>query len=224
MEVLTTLNLQNSRFIVITEDGTVNSTFIISSLLSMGQPTILIPFQNSYRHFYHIGLKLGYNLDKMQTIHPIEPLKQILEPDSYLLSPKEIIPTLYKQIRDKVTQFDPNMKLWLIIEDVTKLMDLKQSVKQLVEFKQMLRMLGQEFDKLSIVVTVKVGTDEDSIVGNAYGYIADKMIKLSSLKTGVSDLVSGVLDIQMEGNRLIDKTYHYKLLDRNIRLFAPGTI
>ncbi|XP_044732863.1 elongator complex protein 6 [Chrysoperla carnea] len=249
-EVIAALELDksdiNNKLLIITERNDANSSFILSCVMSerynKDSAFLIVTLANTFRHYHNVGMKLGYNLDKLSkikkldTIEILQHLSESICNSSNLedhinfldVNKTDIIKNLTNLIRFKLNElFRTNTNVCLIIDDISYLLDLNIPVRDIYIFKQNLKNMLNVMENLSIVLSVAVKSQEDLIIANSFRHIGDSVIELSGLKTGKSDLVTGVMHIRRLNEDLkswgAQNIYHYKLLDRQIRIFAPGT-
>ena len=121
----------------------------------------------------------------------------------------------------------------LVIDDATDLLSLGIPVKDVLSFFHYCRVLLESVVGLSFIILTHIteGDEEQRLVTASVGHVADTIVTISSLKTGQSSYISGVLKVI---HKKLDKSitrhdwnkqnvYHFKLLDRQVKVFAPGT-
>jgi hypothetical protein len=120
-----------------------------------------------------------------------------------------------------------------VIDDLSDLLSLGIHVKDVLSFLQYCQTLLESQPDLSMVVLTHVaeGDEEQHLLSAGLCHVADITVIVCGLKTGQSSDVSGAMKvihrrwdqpiIADEWNK--QNLYHFKLLDRQVKVFAPGT-
>lgn len=230
--VLSALQIDGQDKIVsIKENMNADSNFIITHLIKQiiyeKNRLCLVIFHNTIEHYQCIGKKLGYDLLKAMDegiVKVIDPLKDIAEnidrDDEYLQENKEsLVKQLYFDIKGNLDSIKIDSKLvYLIIDDFSHLHDLDVGIKETLRFLHYCVNLIN-CNNICVIFNNHVSTIIDDIISNNLEYLADIHIEVSSLKTGNSPDVTGLLSVRRKSaiNR-----YHYKAFDRGVKTFHPG--
>ncbi|KAH0813427.1 hypothetical protein GEV33_009364 [Tenebrio molitor] len=222
------------KVISIKENGNIDSNFVITHLIKQilleNNKLCFVILHNTLGHYHNVGKRLGYDFLKRiedGSIRTIEPLKEIVEDigngKNYLIDDKEhIVKALYTSIKQNVeelTSTTPN-RVYLIIDDVSHLLDLGIDLKYIISFITYCLSLVNN-DKVSVVVNTHVCSKSDEIICNNLNYVSDVIIEVLPLKTGISREVTGVMSIEKSGNAQIAQ-FHFKAYDKGIKTFHLG--
>ncbi|KAF5269588.1 hypothetical protein FQR65_LT05926 [Abscondita terminalis] len=235
--LLTSLNVQtNEKIISVKENGLSDANFIITNLMKKifveDGCMCLVIMHNTVGHYQNVLKRLGHDfMQKIQsnTVKTIEPLKTIyadigsVDGTKYLSPNKEnIVKTLYLDIHRKINDLlkENNEQVYLVIDDVSHLLDLGVSNKYIISFLNYCVNLTSN-PRVSFVVNCHVVDNNDEVVSNCLRYMADVDIEVSPLKTGFSHEVTGVVTVRRRDSTAKSNTFHYKASDRGIKTFAP---
>lgn len=238
--LLSALDLNTEdKIIAIRENKLADATFILASVMSKciseNKNICLVTLHNTFSHYQNIGRRLGFDLSKhtqenhFQLVDPlndiVEDLFSINETNKYYsVDPKIIAKKLFSQIYNQTEPLLVNNEhCCVIIDDLSHLIDLGLDLKLLSHFVQHLVDFTLNKD-VAIVVNCHATSPVGDILANLLFYSADLRIVVSALKTGRSKNVSGVLNVirNCEYSTNNASTYHYKLMEKDIRVFAPG--
>ena len=131
---------------------------------------------------------------------------------------------LFHKIRSKLLKMSENFKsLCLIIGNINDIVLTGVSMSQLFIFIDCLQGLMSEINGLSIVISTHVSNDDsERLMGAFLRHASDLSVTVSGLQTGLSKDVSGILSVSK--NDALPSTYHFRLMDRQIKIFSPGAI
>lgn len=208
-------------------------------------------FHNTFGHFHNVGMKLGYNLKKFQNtrIKVIEPLKLVIkniqtdsESEEKLLdfssSNNHLVRQLAQIIQNKCISIEKesmDQKVYIIIDDLSHLFDLGLSMEDVWLFIRYLRTFVNEEPLLTLCIGSHIyKTCDDNCLPNLAAVIikqfADLVINVQPLETGFSKSASGKMIVHWNALNERHKfkwpeemIYLYKLLDREVKLFEPGS-
>lgn len=212
---------------------------------------LLLTCHHSASHYRNQCLKLGLNLtslsqkglyeelDLMKAIstaltpeHPSDanPLcteVSDLEPRSETSPVNENgtvdVKNLFCTLREKLIKMRQNFKsVCLIVGNINDVANSGVSTANLFIFINYLQGLLSEINNMSLVISTHV-TDEDEnerLLGAFLKSASDLTVTVSGLQTGLSKDVSGCLSVW--GQSVSSGTYHYRLLDRQVKMFSPG--
>lgn len=222
---------EEDNIIAIKETPNADSNFVITHLIKKiiyeKKRLCLVNFHNTLDHYQNIGKKLGYDLLKgvdEGIVKIIQPIRDLLEnidqEDKYLQENTEnIVKQLYLDIKDSLRVLKENNKsVYLIIDDLSHLHDLGVNINETLTFLHYCMNFIDDND-VSVVFNNHVSSKLDEIISNDLEYVADVHVEVSSLKTGMSQDVTGLLTIKRKSDV---KQYHYKAFDRGIKTFHPG--
>lgn len=214
---------ENDQIITICEHDHSDANFILTHLIqhafSKNNKVCLVLLHNTIGHYQNVGKKLGYDLLKK-----VEEGKafviDVLKEDSLC---ENIAIYLYSQILKAVNTNSIQDNFYIFIDDLSHFLDLGVSLLDTTHFINRCVNLNS----VKVVINMHVGSSTDRYVCNALDHASDLVIDVSSLKTGRSLDVTGVVTIKRNAIEATDtsfrqSTFHYRTLDREIKLFAPG--
>lgn len=238
-----------NHFIFIKEEHGVDASFLVGTLmwnaLRSDAGLCLLSVHNSSNHYQYIGNKLGFNLEESQenghavVVDVLKCIVQSLNDDTDNLqidfmptnSNEECLQKLYRMLENSVAKLkELHGCVYLIIDNVSDLLLLGHSVKDVISFLYYCRTLLFTVHGLTLVVCAhnSINDKDTNLICNAMMHIAEYKIKVSGLATGFSQNVTG--RIETERRDLCQeywtekKEFQYKLSDRQIKIFAPGTV
>lgn len=238
-----------NNFIFIKEEHGIDATFLVGSLmlnaLHSDAGLCLLSVHNSSNHYQYIGNKLGFNLQECQESgHTIvfDVTKCIVESLSDVNDNSKIdflsnnsnqicLRKLYIALEKSVFKLkEQHGCVYLIIDNVSDFVSLGHSAKDIISFLYYCRVLLYTIHGLTLVVCAHNSeNDKDSnLICNAMMHVAEYKMKVSGLATGFSQNVSGKVETERRDVCLEywteKKDFQYKLTDRQIKVFAPGTV
>lgn len=231
--VLSALKINNKdKIISIRENSGADSNFIITHLIKQiffeKNKICLVSLHNSIGHYQNVGKKLGYDLNeavKKKEVFVIDPLTDIVDciglEENYLQSDKDnIVKCLYLDIEKNLYNLLSNdtKMVYLIIDDLSHLGDIAVEVSHIINFVNYCISLTND-ERVAVILSNHVATLVDEIISNNVHYVADVHIEISSLKTGRSQDVTGVISVERSTQK---DHYQYKAFDRGIKTFHPG--
>ncbi|KAK3907833.1 Elongator complex protein 6 [Frankliniella fusca] len=196
---------------------------------------LLLTCHHSAAHYRNQSLKLGLNLTSLSQkglFEELDLMKIISESFSTLKETSDedlcrngtiVVKSLFASMRTKLLKLKENFKsVCLIIGNVNDLLTSGVSNTQLFIFINYLQGLLSEITNLSLVISTHVSDDAESerLLGAFLKNASDFTVTVSALQTGLSKDVSGCLSVG--GLSLSSGTYHYRLLDRQVKMFSPG--
>jgi hypothetical protein len=239
------------KLIAVEEHHGSNGNFVLNCLIAeqvhKEGAVCLVALHNSFGHYHNVGTKLGYNLRQLQEkgcVESIEVLKSLNDSlnavhedraQNVLFGDEEnTMRNLFHLIEEKTKKLLQNRKLVsLIIDDLSDLLSLGIPIKEVLSFLQYCRTLLESQSGLSLVVLTHIaeGDEEQRLLASGLCHVADMIVTICGLKTGQSSDVSGAMNVI---HRRLDQPmvvhewnkqnlYHFKLLDRQVKVFAPGT-
>ncbi|KAE8737470.1 hypothetical protein FOCC_FOCC017069 [Frankliniella occidentalis] len=196
---------------------------------------LLLTCHHSAAHYRNQSLKLGLNLTSLSQKGLFEELDLMKLINESLSTSREtseediskngtfFVKSLFLSIRSKLLKMKENFKsVCLIIGNVNDLLTSGVSTAQLFIFLNYLQGLLSGISNLSLVISTHVTDDDDSerLLGAFLKNASDLTVTVSALQTGLSKDVSGCLSVG--GLSVSSGTYHYRLLDRQVKMFSPG--
>lgn len=238
-----------NHFIFIKEEHGVDASFLVGSLmwnaLHSDAGLCLLSVHNSRNHYQHVGNKLGFNLKENQesghavVIDMTKCIVQSLNGDTDNVkidflsknTDQECLHALYITLENSVFQLKEQYScVYLVIDNISDLLSLGHSAKDIISFLYYCRALVFSIHGLTLVVCAHNSeNDKDTnLICNAMMHIAEYKIKVSGLATGFSPNVTGRVETERREMCLEylteKKEFQYKLSDRQIKIFAPGTV
>lgn len=233
-------------FVFIKEEHGIDASFLVGSLMwsaiHSDAGLCLIPLHNSSNHYQYVGNKLGFNLQESQEnghaviIDVIKSIGQAFSKDTGdskidILSKTSDLKKLYDIVKDSVTKLkEQHGCVYLVIDNISDLLSIGYSAKDIILFLYYCRTLLFTIHGLTLVVCAHNSeNDKDTnLICNAMMHIAEYKIKVSGLATGFSPNVTGRIetarrDVYLE-YWVEKKEFQFKVTDRQIKLFAPGTV
>ncbi|XP_014213459.1 uncharacterized protein LOC106643019 [Copidosoma floridanum] len=150
----------------------------------------------------------------------------------------ELVKKLVKVIKENcvlIKKEMPSQKVFLILDDLSHLFDLGLNIQDVWLFIRYLRSFVNVEPRLTLCIashTNKVDQEAypPNLVATGLEYFSDLVIHVQPLETGYSKSVSGkmIISWKSQEERLKFKwpeeiMYLYKLYDRQVKLFAPGS-
>ncbi|KAI4501480.1 hypothetical protein M0802_003357 [Mischocyttarus mexicanus] len=148
---------------------------------------------------------------------------------------KTVIDNMFKLLKNSYNEVaSQNEKVLIIIEDISHLSDLGLSFEDSMRYVRRLRSLMESYPMTELCVTIHTYQNllDRSIpdcICNSFKYVADLILIAEPLTTGHSSDASGKVTINWNIDS-VRSEYHwtekmiylYKLLDWNVKIFAPG--
>lgn len=238
----------DGKVIIINENSGCDANFFFSCLMSKqikeGGGICLVNVHNDFNHFHNIGLKIGYNLNKLKdvgSIHNIDFLQMVSDAVSNnvydkcidLTSDNESSSSLYKLIENTLfTLHKTHKSVCIIIDDITNFLNLNYTMSDINKFVQKCKSLTLQNTSSFIMGLHTTSTNNPNYAMiRMFYYIADIVCEVSPLSTGRSVDVSGsfkiirpwINDDLMTLNKNTSMNYYlFKLFDRGVKVFAPG--
>ena len=233
--LLNVLRLQNSdKVISVRQKGVADASFVLTYLLkhvftNPKDSVCLLLTHNIITHYQNVGKRLDFDLlAKLQqgntrVISLIEKLADhIGNAESLKAFRKIVVRELFDEIQSKIRDLPKDGQVYVVIDDLTHLLDLGSPYKEVLVFLN--SCVNLEDVTLIIGTHDSTGHGTEAGLSNGFNYMCDVEISVAPLKTGRSLDVTGVITIQRM--RPEDKNnvevYHYKALDREVKVFKPG--
>ncbi|CAL4142479.1 unnamed protein product [Meganyctiphanes norvegica] len=213
-------------------------------------PVCLVALQHTWGHYCNVGNKMGINLRsrmEQENIKVIEGLKMLSElstdsnleehPFSFILQgsgTNNPLKNLYSHIKKIIEPWQKEGKYFmLLIDNVTNLLSLGVNSKDIEIFMRYCNKLTSTSSNICstlVAVTTYDEKDEDGgILSKSLGHNAMLSLSVEGLSTGSSRDVHGNLKLQVFDDKCQfsclprEQSYQYKMEDKNMKLFAPGT-
>lgn len=221
------------RTITIIEHELADANFILTHLIkqilsNQSNRLLFVICHNTLGHYQNVLKRLGIDLMKriddgdvvvMQGLKTL--LDEILDDggDGGVLRDK-ITEVVFDEIQKTVDDFTQNHNVFVMVDDFSHLFDLGVDLRKVLTFVNRCMNLTNN-ERVSVVLGSHVSDNSDRVVVNNLTYTSDVTVVVSTLKTGRSRDVTGVIDIIR--NR-VDKrdTYHYLATEKEIKTFCPG--
>lgn len=231
--VLSALQINfNDKIISVRENSNADANFILTHLIKQifyeKNKVCLVSLHNSIDHYQNVGKKLGYDLGealKRNDLCIIDPLNDIVDciglEEDYLQEDKDnVVKCLYINIEKNINRLlsSASKQVYLIIDDLSHLSDIAIEISEIMSFVNYCISLTDD-ERIAIILNNHVATNVDEIISKNLHYIADVHIEISSLKTGRSQDVTGLISIERSSQK---NQYQYKAFDRGIKTFHPG--
>lgn len=197
---------------------------------------LLLSCHHSAAHYRNQTLKLGLNLTSLSQKGLFEELDlmKVISASLSAQNPADnelvdeqgtiIIKNLFLSLRNKLIKMRENFKsVCLIIGNINDIVTSGVSIAHVFIFINYLQGLLSEISNMSLVISTHV-TDEDEserLLGAFIKNSSDLTVTVSGLQTGLSKDVSGCLSVW--GQSVPSGTYHYRLMDRQVKMFSPGS-
>jgi len=220
-------DLENKNFVLLV-DNTVGRTGLfnhhfIGYGIKNNRKVVVLGLDQSFGHYHSVGLKLGLNLMKARdtgSFHHIDGSIKILNAclaiDPCLRSESGLQFLLY-EVAQNLSE-----GVVLVLDNLTILTYLGFSIREINLFIQKLLLKIKDLGGL-LVCTFSTNSSVELV--NYLTRLADIAVVLEDLKTGKSRDVSGHMTVksrlQNGGHHCTD--YQFRLEDRNVKIFAPGT-
>lgn len=232
--------LISHRLIVAKEMNGCDSTFLISCVLGHCIKNkfaiLVVSTHNSQLHFQNVGVKINYNLQKHidsglinfynagEVVVNSFVENQVISLDDVFLDIKERM----LAIREKHGTVN------VIVDGISHFFNLQYSLKDVNKFCKDVISLGREDNSFMLFHTNVVDDDVTNVLANLLSHKAQIVVTVESLSSGWSADVSGHLTVTYPGKKfeiehmynmdIKSSRYLFKLFDRGVKLFAPGTV
>lgn len=234
--LLNVLRLQNSdKVISLREKGLADASFVVSHLLkhiftNPKDSVCLLLTHNIISHYQNVGKRLDFDLlakihqGNACVINLLEKLADHIEDaESLKTFRRTLARDLFDEIRTKIKDLPKDGKVYVIVDDLTHLLDLGSTYKEVLVF---LNSCVNLEDEVTLIVGTHDGTGHgtEAALSNAVNYMCNVEITVAPLKTGRSFDVTGVITIlrMLPEDKNKAEVYHYKASDREVKVFKPG--
>uniref|UniRef100_T1IKJ4 Elongator complex protein 6 n=1 Tax=Strigamia maritima TaxID=126957 RepID=T1IKJ4_STRMM len=182
----------------------------------------------SLQHHCAIQSKHGLNLNTLQDSGKfiyIDAMKIYEENESNTPDLRKIVDTIAINVEKHFVK-----SIFLVIEDVSIFVSLGSSVADIVNFVRYCKSIIQPSANSSncVAVLVHVDAENDEEIANLCDYLCDLchvLVEIRNFSTGHFAHVDGEIAVKHldDCERKNDFRMHFKLDERNLKLFAPGT-
>lgn len=232
--------LLSSRVIVVKEINKCDGSFITSCVLNHciknKFAVFVISTHNSLQHYQNVGLRINYNLQK----HLETGLVDYFNLGEYCINNllnSQQLPNLLIEMRQKILSMQEKYEMVnVIIDGVSHLFDLGYQLKQVNEFCQQLIKFVTNHNNSFVICNCNEANEDDvtSLISNLLAHKAYTVLEVENLPSGLSADVTGHLTAKYPGLKfdkdhlygmdIKSNQYLFKLFDRGVKLFAPGTV
>lgn len=223
----------------------------LQSAVAGTHPVCLVTLQNTWGHYCNIGNKLGLNLrlqsehGNVKVIDGLKLLSTVLDqsvesvsehPFNFIVRNCENpLKNLYYKIKNIVLPWKEASKYFVIImENITALLNMGVETNDIDIFIQYCRNLtggchSVKSGSLIVVTSADDRDDDANHLTNMVGHSASLHLAVRGLGTGQSREVHGDLRITAFDRKNVHQCspnvqhFQYKMEEKNMKLFAPGT-
>lgn len=244
-DLITNLRLDSKstcKIVTIKEVNNCDSSFIISCLLSHWiknkHAVLIVSTHNSLLHYQLVGLKMNYNLQKSLDAGSVvfynlgdEIVTSLLTNENYSL--EQQLSTIKEKILNLQKTFDV---VDIVFDGISHLFDLAFTLKNINKFCKDLINVSRNVGCSSVLFHCNVVSVDDvtSTLASLLTHKASTVLEVEHLQSGLSSDVSGHLTIKHPERKFEEdhmfmlknrsSKYLFKLFDRGVKLFAPGTV
>lgn len=234
----------DGKLLLIEEQHDSNANFLLSSVISNAlkkdYKICFVLFHNTFNHYHSVGMKFGYNLTLLKekgNVMVIEPMR-IIASDMHTIYDQDttIEHNLFLFINNECRRMTKeNEHIIIIIDELNHLYNLGFDLKKSLFCMRYLRSLV-EYNSTSqlCVVTHTYKHELQDCTLNTFAHVLKHMahlhVKVEPFETGYTSDASGKLTINWKRDFVRAKynwaetaKYIYKLLDRQVQIYAPGT-
>lgn len=234
--------LTSRRLIIAKEINGCDSTFLVSCVLGHciknNLATLVVSTHNSQLHFHNVGVKINYNLQKHIDSGLINFYNAGDVIVNSLVENQEIsLGNVFLDIKERILAIREKYgTVNVIIDGISHFFNLQYSLKDLNKFCEDVISLYTDDNTNSFMLfhTNVVDDDVTNVLANLLSHKAHIVVTVESLSSGWSADVSGHLTVTYPGKKFESEhmynmdikpsRYLFKLFDRGVKLFAPGTV
>ncbi|XP_067616938.1 reticulocyte-binding protein homolog 2a [Eurosta solidaginis] len=209
-------------FVHISEESNVDGSFLISSILGQrlrisNAGTVLVCLQHNYQHYFHAGMRLGYNANIFngKTLHVVDPLTEMARNGitcKWLRDERLLTNTLLEAIRNHInTNVAQRNSITVLIDNLAILLNLGATKEDIIWLCHDLAELPKQYENLT-VITKMSNCDLYEPLDNNVAKLGTLRIRAAQLKSGVSRDVDGKLLIERE---VIENSRQQSMKKRN---------
>lgn len=232
--------LISRRLIVAKEISGCDSTFLISCVLGHciknKLATLVVSTHNTQLHFQNVGVKINYNLQK----HIDSGLVNFYNAgevivNSLVENQNISLDNVFLDIKERILAIsEKHGSVNVIIDGISHFFNLQYSLKDVNKFCMDLISICRDNNSFMLFLTNVVDDDVTNVLANLLSHKAHIVVTVESLSSGWSADVSGHLTVTYPGKKFESEhmynmdikpsRYLFKLFDRGVKLFAPGTV
>jgi len=218
-------DLVATKLITITESVPDKSDFLlhhfISNWLSQDSKNkvLILGIEQSFGHYHGVAMKLGLNLVKLRQSGRVlfyEGLKKI----PVLLEDSDNDLEIMKKVYDEVGKMVGDYTL-VIVDQVTILSIMGFSVKSVYGLCHYLTSLIDQQTSSQLIIRMFEDAESRNPIVHLVSRVSMLNIYVEGLSTGLSRDVSGTIRLKCQNNQ--DKSLQFKLLEKDVKVFALGT-
>lgn len=234
----------DGKLILIEERHNSDANFLLSSIVynavRKNCGICFVLFHNTFNHYQNVGMKFGYNLTSLREkgkIAVIEPMKEIVSNVECMQErATSIINNIFMAIKSECNKMtNEGRSVLIIIDDISHFYNLGCDLNESVHYVRCLRSFLGQFPLFQLcIVTHTYNSELKSCVPNVFANglkrMAHLIVKTEPLQTGYSSDASGnvtinwrISNIRMTYNWPEIAKYMYKLSNRQVQIYAPGT-
>lgn len=226
--------------IVAKEINGCDSTFLTSCVLGHciknKCATLVVSMHNSQLHFQNVGVKLNYNLQK----HIDTGIVNFYNAGDVILNSlvenrEKSLDNVFCDIKEIILAIRvKHGTVNIIIDGISHFFNLQYSLKDVNKFCKDVITLCRDDNSFMLFQTNVVDDDVTNVFANLLSHKAHIVVTVESLSSGWSADVSGHLTVTYPGKKFESEhmynmdikpsRYLFKLFDRGVKLFAPGTV
>ncbi|KAG7302665.1 hypothetical protein JYU34_012616 [Plutella xylostella] len=232
-----TTSSSGGKVIVAKELNGCESTFIISSFFGeyyrSSTHTLLVLLHNPLSHYQNVSLRMNYNLQKLIDSGHLEVCDLAKESVDNLLTGNSQLKDMGAKVMDKLTEMKKKCgEVTVIVDGLSHLFDLEYSLSEVNEFcRSVIRSRGE--GRSHVVLHCHVASEDHvtNTCANMLCHMADTVVVVENLSSGLSADVSGHLKVTYPGQKFVDDVidiksvqYLFRLFDKGVKVFAPGCV
>ncbi|OQV23905.1 hypothetical protein BV898_02253 [Hypsibius exemplaris] len=212
---------------------------LLTLFLRAKHPCVFFSLTDNYTHLRVIAAKCGFGLqsyaDSGQLKHlsgmtvadpiPTEGAADVSVSHSALPHPGAVLKDLALSLSEIRIKF-PEKAPCVVVEDLSVLLDLGWDVHELFAMMRSLRSLVSDGTLVFYSTSAEDCESEEAVLSSFLFHFADWFLETSGLRSGSSSTIDGQLNIRIRNTTrpgVSVKTCHYKVQERRIQFFAPGT-
>ncbi|CAD6993554.1 elongator complex protein 6 [Ceratitis capitata] len=243
------------KFVHISEEANIDGSFLFSCILGQrlrisNAGTVLVCLQQNYQHYFHAGMRLGYNvnifLDK--TLNVIDPLTDMARKgmkSKWLRDERLVTKYILDDIRNYVSaSAEQRISTTILVDNLAILLNLGATKEEILQLCYELAELPKQYENLTVITKIS-NCDLNEAIDNNVAKLGTLRIRAAQLKSGASRDVDGKLLIEREvlnnavkqedneeavqqngGYELeqVRKEVLYKVNERSIKIISPGEL
>ncbi|KAF9824634.1 hypothetical protein SFRURICE_004091 [Spodoptera frugiperda] len=242
-DIITLLKLDkslSSRVVVVKEINKCDSSFITSCLINYciknKTAVVIVSTHNSLQHYQNVGLKMNYNLQRYVDTGLINYFNFGEYCINSLLNDNKL-PEIFVKVKEIVLLMRQKYEtVNVIVDGVSHFFDLDYTLKEVNMFFKELIPFVTSYNNSFVVCHCNEANEDDvtCVMSNLLMHKAYTVLEVESLTSGWSADVSGHLTAKYPGLKYDNEhlyvmdikpsRYLFKLFDRGVKLFAPGTV